>query len=263
MIDNDQMRKQGRFGKLIAEHRKKFVVAAMILMALGALPVLWFLLGVLLIPFRTVAAGLSYFKDPLQVTLPNGIIVHEVHQPVMAVAKPSQAALVMNDVKAKRSDRQMITEEAVRQGYLQWRMTSGGGLSNFTLDAMRPLLLKEASSLTLATCPCICYVNFGIAENIVYNVASSEIMYEPKVVTESTANSTEKVEMCQGAATVLIRTAVASQAWLPASLFGTPNSDRFAQSGAVHYITHSGKLKQSVFKQPMLACVKECISYFE
>lgn len=262
LVENENMRKQGKLGKLIAEHRRMFVVGATILMILGAFPILWVLYGIISIPFRTVAAGISYFNDPLQVTLPNGLVVHAVHQPQMAVTTVSQASMVMADVRAKRDEREMLTEESVKRGYLQWRVASGQPLHNFTLEAMKPVLKKDAESASGNTCPCLCYVNFGIAENIVYMVQSGEILYEPSVLSTSPSNYTEKIEPCKNKARSLVRETVALQSWFPILRSDQP-AGRVPDSGVVHYVAHSGRLNQRHFRQPLLACIVECISYFE
>ena len=260
MAENDQLEKKGRFGKLIARNRRHVVLVSTILMGLGALLILWVFGSAVMFIFRTVAAEIDYFKDPSSVKLANGVVVHNVVEPKAILATASQASMVVNDVRARMDERRLLTPEIVKSGFLQWRVISGLGMVNFTLNPMG--LLVKTHSRGLQQCPCLCYTYFGIPENIVYVASTDEVLYEPRLVSETPANATIAVAPCNSTARALVSDIVIfrKRTWFK---FTYDPSQRVAASGIVHYVTHGGALKNRAFAQPDLACIKECISYFQ
>jgi hypothetical protein len=256
----DVMKKKGgRVGALIARHRKLAIGGALILMALGVVPVLYVIWNFLVISFRTVAPGINYLRDPSAVTLANGIVVHDVHQPLLPLQTSSQASMVMSEVRAMRQERRVLTPELISKGYLQWRVASGQPMHNFTLDKTAETVAKAVKTED-CSCPCVCYIYMGISENIVLLRTNNEVLYEPSVISEvrRATNSTQTTE-CSGNAVALVRKTLSTQELATVS---AAQKQSVAESGSVRYITNRGALKNKNFKQPELDCIKECIAFF-
>lgn len=260
MARNEDLEKTGRWGKFLARNRKHVVLVSGILMGLGCFFILWAFGNVIMYMFRTVAAGIDHFADPSSVILGTAGVVNYVTQPKAILATASQASMVINDVNAKLVERTVLTESIVGLGYLQWRPISGLDMRNFTLGHMK--FLAKSTSATLPECACLCYTYFGIPENIVYVARTDEVLYEPRMVSETPANSSVPVKPCNCTARTLVSDIVKmrKRSWFQLSY---DPAERIAESGIVHYVTHNGALKNRAFAQPELACIKECISYFQ
>ena len=259
--DSDSMAKKGgRLGKLIAKYRTRAIYAALILMALGTLPILIALGNGVALSMRTVAAGINYLRDPASVTLANKVEVRGVHQPTMAIQTYSQASMVVSDIRALRQDRRLLTPELITQGYLEWRVASGEPMHNFTLDATSQMVTKTVK-MEDCSCSCVCYLYIGVAENIVFMRSTNEVLYEPSIVSETVQKGNVSApSQCGGKAPQLVRDALSLQ---ERKMVEETQKQTSATAGFVHYITSRGALKQRNFKHPEFNCIKECIAFFQ
>ena len=257
LAEPDKWARMGKAGKFVAKHRSRLFLAAMVLMTLGGLVLLWAIGNALYYSMLTVAAKVNYMSKPDSVLLANGVLVENVHQPVTAIQTHSQAAMVLRDVETtKMQDRRPLSEALIKGGFLQWRVVANQPLHNFTLAHTEKMIAAFAANETQSAnnCTCMCFVEFGIAENAVYLRAAKEFLYEPLVV--STINNSPSPAdhiPCKSERHTHLTSAARRVGEAPPKV----------TTGKIHYVTNSGGLRQRGFTMFEFGCVRDCIGYFK
>lgn len=249
VVDADTMKKQGGWGVLVARNRTKAIRLAVLLMLLGVLPILYVFVGAVGLSMRTVAAGVDHWREPDRVVLPSGLVVHSVREISGIFNTDSQIKLTLSDL----ATRQPLSVDDVKRGFFEWR-TSYSEKHNFTLEAAAKTVETVCASLGALKlgAPCACYMYFGVPANIVFLRSAKEVLYEPSIVHEVASKNGTRYGPSAGAIAERVRYV----------LDKTEFSDT-AESALVHYITSRGLKKQRRFAQPELACIKECMVFFE
>ena len=219
------------------------------MMLLGCLPIFYVFIKAIGMSMRTVAAGVDYWREPDRIVMPSGLVVHSVREIKEVFRSDSQIKLTLSEL----SLRQPLSSENITRGFLEWH-TAYGEKHNFTLDAAAKTVEQVCVSLepSKLAAPCACYMYFGVPDNIVFLRGSKEVLYEPSVVHEIPSKNGTRYGPSDGAIPERVRYVLSK----------TSFSDS-AESALVHYITSRGLKKQRRFAQPELACIKECMVFFE
>lgn len=254
IVEGDKWARLGKAGKFVAKHRSRLFLAAIVLMSLGGLVVLWAIGNALYYSMRTVAAKVNYMQPPDSVLLPNGVLVVNVHQPVTAIQTAAQAAMVMRDVAAEHRP---LSEALIKGGFLEWRVVAGEPMHNFTLAHAEKLIATQSANDSQPggnNCTCMCFVEFGIAENAVYLRGSKEFLYEPLVVSTFAGSTTNKnYTQCSSERHRHLLSAAKRLSEAPQKI----------TAGKIHHLTNSGALRQRSFTESEFGCIRDCIGYLK
>lgn len=255
VADNEQLKKTGRFGKWVADNRRLFVILSLSMFLLGFISLLFFVVQGFMPSMRMAAAGVAYQfgQERLaysSVTLPSGLVVERVIQPVAAVTDQGHAMLLIKQMQSRKT----LTLDTVRQGYSQWLLSVQETLPhNFTWTAA-----KVVASSIKGNDTCLCYMQLGLPFNAV--LLNEDVLYEP--VVEKAQGDTTVIE--RGSFYALMRKARVFIASSSEPRVSTPEEVplRVSSSAMVQYITESGRFRRSMFEGEEYRCIRNCIAIY-
>jgi len=251
IADNEQLSKQGVYGKWIAKNRRLFLWLGVSVFALSFAALCFVVFQGVMPSMRLAAAGISYgFGEHRlafdSVRLASGV-VERVIEPLAAVTDQGHALLLLQQLEKRES----LTLDIVRRGYHQWLVSAQEtDAHNFTWVG--------AKKLAQTVGRCVCYVQLGLPVNAV--LLGDEQIYEPQV--EKEYGEATAVERDQFYA--LMRTArrYIDQSREPRVITPADEPLRLASSAMVQYITSEGRMRRTVFDGEEYRCIGSCVAVY-
>lgn len=236
--------------KWIGRHRKRFVCLAAMCVIATLLTFAGALVAWLALQFTVRAAGLD-------AALVNDHMVRDI-EAEGRMASLDHALLLVLDPRYQNYT--PITPDELSFGELPWTVAANRRRANFTLDVMAQTVRNHAKPNET----CLCYAEFGLPYNVVFDVAQDELLYEPKITQEFAERKVKFRYECQLHELVSQALAHTGQTDTSVAAHEEEHSDyRITNSsGIVEYYTRSGKRGRRLLDLPIFPCVKHCLQFF-
>jgi len=297
LADNEQLRKQGRFGKFVASNRAAALCCVVGLAMLGIGSLLWLSGAYFLGSVRLVAAGVRYEfgQSELEhsaVRLGDGTLVERVIEPRAPIGDHYHALLMLTALR-KAGAAGRLTPDAVARGYANWTVSSvEAAQHNFTFDGTAKLARSVADDAAQRAAAgidaaCVCYAELGLPYNIVYVRSVDEVLYEPRIEADKWRSPVAQVRD-RGRLARLLREArvyaaqlaegaapddgdappgAASRVARAAAAAHASSTDALVSAvhGTVAYVRRSGRQRRRMFDDDdqSYVCIKQCVSHFD
>lgn len=274
VAEPDALKKTGRFGAIVAKHRREFICISLALIAIG---ISTLAVGLLSGAASAIAAGLSHgtlHEARTTVTRDDGTSILNVVEPVERMSTPFHALILYNhltDDTVKKAAARTPAVAVVRdQRYAAWPV-SHGGLHNFTFDALEARLVVDLKSNEQT---CNCFAEYGVPLNaVVCSIAGAEpeIIYGAKVDHETcseTAKGSQHSPLLQlmklaGAHMSSMSKASMLPVEISASELAAATNVTSCPHGIVEGVRSNGRKTRVTLQDSALREAKACIRVFE
>lgn len=180
--------------------------------------------------------------------------------PTRPMQTVSHAAILLSDSRFRAPT--PLTDTDLKADTLGWTITSGGLQSIFRKYALDRTVQMHAME-TNATC--VCWAEFGVPWNILFDTNLNETLVEPVILQEFT-NRVVRVSSTCFLRAILEEAAKRDNVDvydLSIPVDRMEKTHETNSSGMVEYLRLSGTRVRKVIKGPSFLCVKHCIGFFK